>query len=75
MMPGMSGFEVLKQLKGNPKTESVPIVMLTARDDDESIKEAVGFCENYVIKPVKMLALQSKIEDVLASYQLRRGLV
>jgi two-component system alkaline phosphatase synthesis response regulator PhoP len=71
MMPGMSGFQVLKNLKENKKIEPIPVVMLTARNDDESIEEAVGlYCENYIIKPVEMLALQSKIEDVLSSYRI-----
>lgn len=74
MMPGTSGFEVLKNLKQNKKTESIPVVMLTARNDDEAIEEAIGlYCENYIIKPVEMLALQSRIEDVLSSYRKRKG--
>jgi putative two-component system response regulator len=40
MMPGMDGFEVCRQLKGDPSTRDIPIIFLTALDEDED--EASG---------------------------------
>src|SRR5512147_1313746 len=37
MLPGIDGFEVAKALKSDPKTGSVPIIMLTARGEDADI--------------------------------------
>ena len=70
MMPGKNGFEVLKGLKANPKTASIPVVMLTALDDDGSRRNsAENFSEDYITKPVSCEALMAKIEAVLK----RRG--
>jgi CheY-like chemotaxis protein len=74
MMPKMNGFEVLKKLKENEKTISIPVVMLTAMGDEEFIEEAVSSeCESYLVKPVEMEVLQSTIESVLSFHRTRRG--
>lgn len=73
MMPKMNGFEVLRRLKENKKTMSIPVLILTAKDDG-SIEQAVRrYCENYIVKPIEMVALQSKIEAALSSYRTRSG--
>jgi two-component system sensor histidine kinase/response regulator len=52
MMPGMDGFEVCRKIKENKKNLSVPIIFLTAKTDEESIKK--GFLSggvDYITKP------------------------
>lgn len=67
MMPFLDGFEVLKKLKSNPKTISIPVIMLTAKDDDESkIKAASLYTEDYIVKPFTIEILKSRIDDTLA---------
>ncbi|KKN40266.1 hypothetical protein LCGC14_0735110 [marine sediment metagenome] len=67
MMPGIGGLEVLKKLKGNEKTQNIPIIMLTAKDEDKSRIKALGsFCDDYIIKPVENLVLKGKIHKVLS---------
>lgn len=67
LMPGIDGFEVLKRLKEHKKTRRTPIIMLTAREEDESkIKASRSFCEDYIVKPVEIKVLISKIEKVLS---------
>ncbi len=66
MMPGIDGFEVLKRLKANEKTQNIPVIMLTAKDEDESKIKASGlYCEDYLVKPVEKLVLRAKIQKVL----------
>ena len=52
MMPKMNGFEVLKSVRGSPKTEDLPVVMLTARSSQEDVwegwREGVDY---YMTKP------------------------
>lgn len=71
MMPHMDGFDVLESLKKNKKTLSIPVVMLTAKGDDKSKIKAAGlYDEDYIVKPVQIEFLKTKIEEVL----LRRKL-
>lgn len=41
-MPGMNGFQVAQELKNNPKSAGIPIVMLTSRDTPESLMMGLG---------------------------------
>jgi len=66
MMPNISGFEVLQKLKENVNTTSIPVIMLTALSDDESVAKAMGlYSHEYIVKPVEMDSLVSKIDRVL----------
>jgi DNA-binding response OmpR family regulator len=67
MMPGMSGFDVLKDLKKRTETASIPVVMLTAVGTDEAKAKALGlYNEDYIVKPVSATDLKFKINEVLA---------
>jgi len=67
IMPGIDGFETLKLLKNNEKVQSIQVVMLTARDDDEAKTQAAGlFGEGYLTKPISVEKLRAKIEEVLS---------
>lgn len=67
MMPGMDGFEVLKRLKKSEETQYIPVIMLTAKNEDESKIKAAGlYCEDYIVKPVEIKVLKAKIHRVLS---------
>jgi adenylate cyclase len=52
MMPEMDGFEVCGQLKQSEITSSIPIVVLTAIDQEEAVKKAFDLgASGYLIKP------------------------
>ncbi|MBY0524237.1 MAG: response regulator [Gemmataceae bacterium] len=53
-MPRVDGVEVLRQLKADPKTEQLPVIMLTTTDDPREIKRCYALgCSSYVTKPVE----------------------
>ena len=53
-MPKMSGLDVLMQLKNNPKTSSIPVIMLTAKMETETIWKAQKMgAVDYIVKPFK----------------------
>jgi len=66
MMPVMDGFETLKKLKETPDTAKIPVIMFTAREDDEAkIQAAELYNEDYITKGLDMPVLMQKIEEVL----------
>ena len=66
-MPNMDGFKVLELLKNDAKTFAIPVVMLTGKRDDVSkIAAARLYSEEYLTKPIGMLDLKEKIDNILA---------
>ncbi len=66
MLPDISGTEVCRRLRENDQTADLPIVMLTARD--EEIDRVVGFeagADDYVVKPFSMRELVLRIRAIL----------
>ena len=66
MMPGLDGFQVTRQLKGNPATASIPIVAVSAmaRPDDREAALAAG-CDDFVRKPFELDDLEAVIRTYL----------
>jgi DNA-binding response OmpR family regulator len=62
MMPGMSGLEVCQHIRANPRTSSVPVVVLTAKSGTESKQELMkAGATDYLVKPVPLNDLISRI--------------
>ena len=52
MMPGMDGIEVLDHIKADPRSASIPVIMVTAKTQDEDLLEGYKYgAEYYVTKP------------------------
>jgi len=66
IMPKMDGFEVLSEVKKNPKTKEIPIIMLTAKGQklDKDKGRELG-AQDYIVKPFSPSHLLRKIEEVL----------
>jgi two-component system phosphate regulon response regulator PhoB len=66
MLPGMSGTEVLRALRDDPRTSSLPVVMLTARTEDSDIVVGLQLgADDYVTKPFSMSILLARLSAVL----------
>jgi PAS domain S-box-containing protein len=66
MMPVMDGFEVCKQLKKNTQTSSVPVVVLTALDQEDAAKRALSVgADGYLVKPFEQESLLFTIREFL----------
>lgn len=66
MMPGTSGLELLRRLKKNELTEKIPVVMLTAKtQEDETIIGLETGADDYIIKPFSPRELVSRVKAVL----------
>ena len=65
-MPQMNGMEVLKLLKESAETIKIPVVMLTAYNEDIlKVEASQHYNEDYIVKPVKTEDLVDRIEKVL----------
>lgn len=65
LMPGMDGFSVLEKLKENPVTQSIPVVIVSARgQDDDLLAGYVAGADYYVSKPFTSSQLLYGIEMV-----------
>ncbi len=66
MMPGLSGIETTAQIKANPEFEHVPIVMVTAKNEVHTLKEAFeAGAVDYIIKPVERITLIARVRSAL----------
>lgn len=64
MMPEMDGFEVCKRLKGNPKTQEIPVIFLTAKNDTEDIVKGFQLGGvDYITKPFKKEELYARVKN------------
>lgn len=75
MMPGMDGYEVLKQLRTNPETSRIPVVLLTALADSQSEEYGLSLgAADYITKPIKPAIVQARVRTQLEAKQARDGL-
>ncbi len=66
MLPTLSGIEVCRQLRRRPATRDLPIIMVTARTEDQDAVRALDIgADDYVAKPFAMDALLARIRAVL----------
>lgn len=64
-MPNMSGLDLLREIRQNPRTAKIPVLMVTAEGLKDNVLEAVkAGVNNYVVKPFTAEVLQEKIETI-----------
>ena len=66
MMPKLSGFEVCKNVKSDPATQSTMILMVTALNEPGDIERAVSAgCDDFLSKPINKLELLKRVDNML----------
>ncbi|HBE20943.1 MAG TPA: adenylate/guanylate cyclase domain-containing response regulator [Cyanobacteria bacterium UBA11149] len=72
MMPDMDGFEVCQRLREDAKLQTIPVIFLTALDDDESRLRGLEMMgDDYLTKPINSQLLLTKIASILRLTNLR----
>jgi CheY-like chemotaxis protein len=70
-LPRISGIEVLRMMKANPRTRSIPVIVLTVSRQDKTILECSRLgVENYIIKPLAFEALCRMASDLSLGWAL-----
>jgi adenylate cyclase len=75
MMPGASGFDVCRQLKGDEATALIPIVLVTALEDSESrVRGIEAGADDFLSKPVKREELLARVNTLRRLHDTRKEL-
>ena len=67
MMPGLNGYEVTRQLRADPATAAIPVILLTARVQEADVSR--GFeagADDYLRKPFSPQELRSRVQALLS---------
>jgi len=66
MMPNMDGLTACAELRRDPETAHIPIVMVTTRGEEQNIETAFrNGCTDYVTKPISGIELLTKLHNIL----------
>jgi two-component system phosphate regulon response regulator PhoB len=66
MLPGLNGFEVCRILRKDPQTRSLPIIMLTAKSEENDVSAGLDLgADDYITKPFSPRILVSRIKSAL----------
>jgi len=66
MMPKMSGFEVCKRIKNDPKSSDIPVIMVTALNEFGDIERGIDSgTDDFISKPVHKLELVTRVKTML----------
>jgi signal transduction histidine kinase len=75
MMPEKDGLQVCRELREQPATQNLPIILLTARVDEETKLAALSSGANdFLVKPFSTTELKVRVNNLIASHQLQRRL-
>ncbi|CAG8588410.1 1863_t:CDS:10 [Paraglomus occultum] len=72
MMPNMDGFELLKALRSNPATQTIPVILLSARTGEARLEKGA---DDYIVKPFNARELMARIHVTLKLSHVRRRLI
>ncbi|MET0399061.1 MAG: ATP-binding protein [Longimicrobiaceae bacterium] len=74
MMPGLDGFELLRELRADPRTREIPVLLLSARAGEESRIEGMeAGADDYLVKPFSARELAAKVGAHLELARVRRA--
>jgi len=66
MLPGISGIEVCRLIRSRPETRDIPVIMLTARgEENERVRGLATGADDYIVKPFSVPELLARIKTIL----------
>jgi CheY-like chemotaxis protein len=71
-LPGMDGYSVLSQLRSRPTTATLPVIILTAKgDEDNEVRVLKLGADDFLTKPFRARALSARLESVLSRRRVK----
>jgi len=75
MMPRLDGFGLLKRLREDPRTASIPVIMLSARAGEEARSEGMeAGADDYLVKPFTARELMARVGSHITMHKMRTRL-
>jgi sigma-B regulation protein RsbU (phosphoserine phosphatase) len=72
MMPGLNGYQVLEKIKGNPKLRDIPVIMISALDEMDSVAHCISLgAEDYLPKSFDPILLKARISACMTKKHYR----
>ncbi|TWC29950.1 PAS domain S-box-containing protein/diguanylate cyclase (GGDEF)-like protein [Pseudomonas sp. SJZ079] len=72
VMPQMDGYELCRQLKGDPRTKGIPVILVTSLADARDVVHGLACgADNFIVKPYDEKYLMSRIRYFLVNLELR----
>jgi two-component system, OmpR family, alkaline phosphatase synthesis response regulator PhoP len=76
MLPGLDGLRVCRKLKGDPRFESIPVIMLTAKGEEPDVVAGLNMgADDYVTKPFSPKVLLARVQAVLRRAEAARDAI
>jgi len=67
-MPRLDGLSACRELKRNPRTRDIPVILVTTRGEEEHLTSGyLSGCSDYVTKPVDAIELVAKVRSVVGA--------
>lgn len=74
MLPGEDGYRILENLKKNPETTDIPVIMVTAKEAEyDKVKGLEGGADDYITKPFGMMEFIARVKAVLRRSRKNSG--
>ncbi len=72
MLPGMDGLELCRILKNKPSTESIPVIMITAKSSEADIVVGLELgADDYIVKPFRTRELVARVKSIMRRYAMK----
>jgi CheY-like chemotaxis protein len=66
MMPDVSGLELLRLMKANPRHNNIPVILCTVLSDGDNVRKAAQLgCRFYIVKPIQIKVMLRMVEEAL----------
>ncbi len=73
IMPEMDGYELCRQIKGDPTLNSIPVILVTTLSDPYDVIRGLECrADNFIVKPFDTQYLMARIHFVLVNYEMRK---
>lgn len=73
LMPGMTGYQVLRELKKNPELKNIPVIMISSLNSSENIAQCIKLgAEDYLSKDFEPAILRARIDACMEKRQLQK---